>query len=273
VDIVCVGDCGVDQYLPSGDLRVGGITANFARHARREFAEDDIVRIASCVGDDDSAGMVLSSLEDSGIDCHLSRLPGRTPVQSIEIKPDGEKDFVHYDEGVLPDWRFTSEQIGLIASSDLLAAPVYLQIVGLFDALMNIGTRGLVSVDFADFLEYPDFNLLERHLETIDIAFFGLTADDNAMINRIREFAALRRKTFIVTLGGEGSLVFVGGDRYEWAAVPVRNVVDTTGAGDAYAAAFLSRYCRGAGIEASMEYGAALAATVITKTGSFDRGD
>ena len=272
MDVVCVGDCGVDLYLPSGDRRFGGITANFARHARREFRPDDIVRIISCIGDDAGADLVLSSLENSGIDCHLTRLPGRTPVQTIEIKADGEKDFVRYDEGVLGDFRFGTAEIDLIGSSDLLVAPVYLQIVGLFDELMDIDTKGRVSIDFADFLEFPDFELLERHLDRIDIGFFGLTADDAEMIDRIRGFADRRNKTFVVTLGASGSMAFAGARQFEQSAVQVHQVVDTTGAGDAYAAGFLSRYCHGAGIEASMARGAALAATVIAETGGYDSG-
>ena len=269
MDIVCVGDCGVDLYLPSGDRRSGGITANFARHARQQFPPDDVVRIVSCVGDDEGAEVVLSSLADSGIDCRIEVLAGVTPVQTIEIGDDGEKDFVHYETGVLGNFRFGAVETELIAGSDLLVAPVYLQIVGLFDDLMRIGTKGRVSVDFADFLESPDFDLLERHLERIDIGFFGLSADDVAMIDRIRGYADRRHKTFVVTLGADGSLAFAGGRQFEQPAAPVRRVVDTTGAGDAYAAGFLSRFCHGAGIEASMECGAALAATVVTKTGSY----
>ena len=268
MDVVCVGDCGVDLYLPSGERRCGGITANFARHARKQFPPGDSVRIVSCVGGDEGAGLVSSCLTGTGIECHIRHLSGATPIQTIEIREDGEKDFVHYEAGVLGDFRLGPTEVALIADSDLLVAPVYLQIVGLFDDLMKIDTRGLVSIDFADFLEYPDFALLERHLERIDIGFFGLTADDVAMIERIRGYADRRNKTFVVTLGANGSLVFAGGRQFEQPAAPVQRVVDTTGAGDAYAAGFLSRFCHGAGIEASMEYGAALAATVVTKKGS-----
>ena len=99
--IVCVGDCGVDHYLPSGELFFGGITANFARNAQQAFRIDDEVQIISAVGDDDGAELVLSSLADTGIDCHIARLPGTTPVQYIEIQPDGERQFVRYEEGIL----------------------------------------------------------------------------------------------------------------------------------------------------------------------------
>jgi len=269
MDVVCVGDCGVDLYLPSGERLFGGITANFARHARREFPEDDRIHIVSCVGDDAGGDLVLSSLAGSGIECHIERLAGRTPVQTIEIQPDGEKDFVHYDEGVLSDFRFGDAARLLIARSELLVAPVYLQIVGLFDELMAIPTAGLVSVDFADFLVYPDFDLLERQLDNIDIAFFGLSIEDTEMIDRLGVLADRQQKLIVVTLGSNGSRGFAGSRHYDCHAEPVVEVVDTTGAGDAYAAGFLSRYCHGASIEACMQHGAKVAASVIGKVGSF----
>ena len=269
MDVVCVGDCGVDLYLPSNETLFGGITANFARHARREFPADDVIRIVSCVGDDAGGDLVLASLEGTGIDCHITRMRGATPVQSIEIHGDGEKDFVGYEEGVLRDFRFGADDKRLIRESDLLVAPVYLQIVGLFDELMAIAAAGRVAVDFADFLEYPDFDLLERHLAAIDIAFFGLSTRDEAMIERLAVLADRHQKLFVVTLAADGSRAFAGAERFDCDAVPVDAIVDTTGAGDAYAAGFLSRYCHGASVAEAMQNGARVAARVVERLGSF----
>jgi sugar/nucleoside kinase (ribokinase family) len=268
MNVVCVGDCGVDHYLPSGERLPGGITANFARHARREFDESDEVRIVSCVGNDDAASIVLSSLAETTIDCRVSVIPGRTPVQFIEIEADGEKHFVRYDEGVLREFTFDAGQEAWIADADLVVAPVYLQIVGLFDTLMSIETPARVAIDFADFLEHPDFDLLDNHIDRIDIGFFGLRIADTATIDAVSHRARDHGKLFIVTLGPDGSVVFDGDRRYSCAAVPVGRVVDTTGAGDAFAAGFLSRWCHGAGIQESMEHGAALASEVVSRLGS-----
>ncbi|HSN51576.1 MAG TPA: carbohydrate kinase family protein [Woeseiaceae bacterium] len=268
MEIVCVGDCGVDRYLPSGERHFGGITANFARHAHAEFQKDDVVRIVSCIGNDDDGLLVRDALRDSAVECDITTLEGRTPVQHIEIRPDGEKHFVRYEEGVLRNFHFTASQRRLIAGSDLLVAPVYLQIVRLFDELMSVGTAGITAVDFADFLEHPDYPLLDRYVDRIDIGFFGLTADDHDAIDAIARRAARHDKLYIVTLGPDGSLACHRNGRVAVPAVPVESVVDTTGAGDAYAAGFLSRWCHGAGIQEAMEHGAALACRVITRLGS-----
>lgn len=265
--VVCVGDCGVDHYLPYGKQRFGGITANFARHATKEFPADDEVHIVACIGDDDGAKLVRSSLIDTGIDCHIFTIPGITPTQYIEIKADGEKNFVRYDAGVLNEFDFSQEQRDIIAGSDLLVAPVFLQIVDLFSELLSVETNGLTAIDFADFLQHPDFDLLEDSIDKIDIGFFGLSVEDAAAIERIASLADRHDKLFVVTLGAHGSRAFHGPQQFQCNAVPVEEVVDTTGAGDAFAAGFLSRYCHGAGVEASMQHGAQLAATVIAKLG------
>jgi sugar/nucleoside kinase (ribokinase family) len=268
MNIVCVGDCGVDHYLPSGDLLFGGITANFARNAKQAFPAEDTIQIISAVGDDGGAELVLSSLANSGIDCHISRLSGATPVQYIEVQPDGERKFVRYEEGVLRDFRFGEAEQQIIAQSSLLVAPVYLQIVGLFDELMSISTAGQTAIDFADFLAHPDFELLERHIEQIDIGFFGLSSDDDATIARIETLAEKHSKLFVVTLGADGSRAYLGDTRIDCAAAPVNEVVDTTGAGDAFAAGFLSRYCHGQDVQDSLAAGAALAARAIQQLGA-----
>ncbi len=267
--VVCVGDCGIDHYQPSGERRFGGITANVARHARKQFPLDDEIHIVSCVGDDDGADLVLSSLATTDIDCHIRQMPGATPVQFIEIGENGEKNFIRYDEGVLRDFSFGPDELEIITDCALLIAPVYLQIVDLYDDLMAIQTKGLVAIDFADFLQHPDFELLERHIDRINIGFFGLSATDEDTIAAVRELAVKHDKLFVVTLGAEGSRAFIGRKCFDCPAVPLREVVDTTGAGDAYAAAFLSRYCHGDDIAESMHHGAEVAAKVVSKLGSW----
>jgi len=265
--VVCVGDCGVDHYLPSGERRFGGITANFARHARKEFRANDEIHIVSCIGDDDGADLVRSSLAVTGIDCHISTSPGTTPTQYIVLEADGERNFVRYDAGVLSSFVFSQEQREIIGGSRLLVAPVYLQIVDLFHELLSIETSGLTAIDFADFQQHPDFGLLEDNIDKVDIGFFGLSGDDAAAARGIASIAARHNKLFVITLGANGSRAFHGTRQVQCDAVPVGDVIDTTGAGDAFAAGFLSRYCHGADVDTSMRHGAKLAATVIARLG------
>ena len=71
----------------------------------------------------------------------------------------------------------------------------------------------------------------------------------------------------VITRGAEGSLVLMGEAAAEIPAVPAM-VKDTTGAGDAYAAGFLSGIANGLDITASASLGATAAARVIEHFGA-----
>jgi len=70
-----------------------------------------------------------------------------------------------------------------------------------------------------------------------------------------------------VTRGAEGSVVLRGDERVAVAAYPVDKVVDTTGAGDQYAAGFLLGLARGLPLEDAGKLGALAASEVIAHWG------
>jgi sugar/nucleoside kinase (ribokinase family) len=87
--------------------------------------------------------------------------------------------------------------------------------------------------------------------------------------------AAVRGKveTLVVTRGELGALATCGGERIEVPAEPVREVVDTTGAGDLFAAGFLFGDTRGMGLAQSLKLGAIAAAEVIQHYGARPEAD
>jgi sugar/nucleoside kinase (ribokinase family) len=86
--------------------------------------------------------------------------------------------------------------------------------------------------------------------------------------------AALRQEVSLAALtrSERGSVILAGGDRHEVAAVPTR-VVDTTGAGDAYAAGFLAALTRGLPLPECGRWGAVAAAEVISHFGARPQAD
>jgi len=74
--------------------------------------------------------------------------------------------------------------------------------------------------------------------------------------------------TLVVTLGAEGAMAVEQGERIGIRPSPVERIVDTTGAGDLFAAGFLAARCRGHDLRGCLEAGAICAAEVISHFGA-----
>jgi sugar/nucleoside kinase (ribokinase family) len=74
--------------------------------------------------------------------------------------------------------------------------------------------------------------------------------------------------TLVVTRSEKGAHAISGGEQAHVAAAPVARVVDTTGAGDLFAAGFLFGHVRGLTLEASLALGALCAAEIISHYGA-----
>ena len=72
----------------------------------------------------------------------------------------------------------------------------------------------------------------------------------------------------VITLGAKGSLIVTNDGEYKIEAAPVETVVDTTGAGDLYAAGFLYGYTAGRDTATCGLYGSRAAAEVISHFGA-----
>src|SRR4029079_2489328 len=75
-------------------------------------------------------------------------------------------------------------------------------------------------------------------------------------------------ETLVVTRSEDGALATRGGERVDVGAEPIARLVDTTGAGDLFAAGFLLGEARGLGLERSLRLGAIAAAEVIQHYGA-----
>jgi sugar/nucleoside kinase (ribokinase family) len=88
----------------------------------------------------------------------------------------------------------------------------------------------------------------------------------------LRQAAALREKgvgTVVITLGGDGLLAVDDSGRWRAAHFP-SDVIDQTGAGDAFCAGFISGMVRGLDLSGCLHYGSALGASCVRSIGCYE---
>ena len=85
--------------------------------------------------------------------------------------------------------------------------------------------------------------------------------------------AAAMVPVLVATRSASGAIAVAQGKRAETAAEPVAKVVDTTGAGDLFAAGFLTGHARGESLERCLKMGAICAAEIISHYGARPEAD
>ncbi len=120
-----------------------------------------------------------------------------------------------------------------------------------FNALLD---EGLIDILFAN---------------DVEICSLAQNNDFDASVNMI----APKTEILVVTRGEKGAIAIKNGVRSEVAAQPVDNLVDTTGAGDLFAAGFLSGVSQDKSIEQSLLIGSICAGEIISHFGARPQAD
>ena len=122
-----------------------------------------------------------------------------------------------------------------------------------------------ISRHRADFLRLIDDGRIDiLFANEAEITELAGEADFDAAVAAVAPKVA----TLVVTRSEHGAIAVSGADRASVPAEPIERLVDTTGAGDLFAAGFLAGQARGLGLEASLKLGAIAAAEVIQHYGA-----
>ena len=284
-DVVAVGAATIDlvikvERLPGHDEKVmgrhvgwlpGGTVPNFACAASRLGLRTGFL---GTVGDDASGSLIVEDFHRFGVDTdHLTTLRG-TPTRYtvILLPPGGERAIV-----VVPTYPddtalLTNEERTYVAS----ARAVYIMTgnVERFEALAGAARAGgaLVMVDVEPTLAL-DMARLKRILSATDVASFNRAGLESAtgqpatdLVKTAQQMLELNPQVVVITLGREGCLAVTADDEVRCPGFETE-VVDTTGAGDCFNAAFLTGYLSGWSLERMANFGNAAAALSVTKLG------
>jgi ribokinase len=210
----------------------GNVAAALARLGSR-------VRVLGRVGDDADGSFAVKSLEQAGVDTSfVSRLAGVATFSCISLlTPDGEKSLVKLMTSAYRPHANDVTQAALKGVRHL-----HLTSVGdpalcrrVVDAARSSGATASLDIERADCPE--DAAVLLDAIKGFDLIFCN--AESRAFVD-----AALERPlaglvaALVTTLGGDGAQVETAEGRF---ASPgfMPKIVDTTGAGDCFAAACL----------------------------------
>jgi fructoselysine 6-kinase len=228
-----IGDNCVDVFIEPVRRRfAGGNAYNVAvQLARRGFATEYM----GAVGNDANGSALRRVLEREHVAIErLQLLPGHTSVTKIELQEGGERVFLHEDFGVVADYEPSEDDFDRAVESDLVHGAGARDVEAFLAALYERGAR--VSYDFSTKDAPPD-------LRTLDVAFFS-ARPGIAPVELARHAVASGATVAVVTCGSQGSVAIEGETVEDVTALPFYPV-DTTGAGDAYIASFLTERLEG----------------------------
>ncbi len=228
------------------------------------------------IGDDLSGKIFEASLRKAGIISFLQGRKGRTGRALVLITPDSQRTFA-VDLGITPQLADFPEaavkdaRILYVTSIDLCCSPI---IGKATERAISLAQKHRTSVALS--LESPPLVLANR-AKLLRIArkcsvLFANEEEICALFNKplakSEKLAAGLAPLVFIKLGGKGSLILTKGARIRIPQVKVKKVVDTTGAGDFYAAGVLAGMCRGLAPEHAALKGSWLASKAVSVFGA-----
>jgi len=230
---------------------------------------------ASRIADDADGKIFEEALHKQGIDSFLEKGPGRTGKIIVFITRDGQRTFA-VDLGNSKD--YSGHPAGGIKNSGFL----YLTSITLFkegavarsardamDLAEGNGVRISISLESPPLVS-ENRDRIRKIMARADVLFTNeeelkaLTGSSDHEVAR-----SLSEEIHIVCLkkGERGSTIFSDGEEFSIPAYSTK-VVDTTGAGDFYAAGVLFSLSRGKTVEEAGHTGARLAGKVVENFGA-----
>ena len=288
--VACIGECMVElRQAPRGlySRSFGGDTLNTAVYLARLDVKVDYL---TALGDDALSDEMIAAWTAEGVGTRrVLRLPGKLPgLYMIQTDAGGERQFFHWRENSaarrLMDVPETDDILNSLTSYDMVyLSAITLSIYGdsgrerLLAAVKRarlLGTRFVFDTNFRA-RGWPDPDIARRvfgaALETADIVLAS-TEDLLALYpgeSQADLMARIPGPEVVLRLAEPVSLLRFAGVTCEVRAGPLtKPVVDTTAAGDSFAAAYIAARLAGASPIDAAHAGHRLAGLVIGYPGA-----
>jgi 2-dehydro-3-deoxygluconokinase len=289
-EIACIGECMIELKQAGDGLYsrgYGGDTLNTAVYLARLGNK---VRYVTALGDDPLSDEMIAGWAGEGIEtAHVIRLPGKLPgLYLIRTDDRGERQFFHWRESsaarCLMDLAETAEILDALQNCKLVYfSAITLSIYAesgrqrLFAALRAARDAGTLVVFDTNFRArgWPDLDVARGvYRDAFDVANIVLasTEDLSPLYPDQSEDGLLARipsAEVVLKLSSPSSILRWAGRSQHLQAEPVtKPVVDTTAAGDSFAAAYISARLAGADPVEAARAGHRLAGIVVCYPGA-----
>ncbi|UVF20901.1 sugar kinase [Microvirga terrae] len=287
--VACIGECMI-ELREEADGRLsrgyGGDTFNTAVYLSRLGTDTDYI---TALGDDSWSDELIEAWTKEGVGTQrVLRLPGRLPgLYIIQTDPKGERRFSYWRETAAARLLFQAPEaetvIDAIAAYDLIyLSGISLSLYGekgrerLFAVLQdarakgrrvafdtNFRPRGWTDPEIARAAFRQAFacaDIILASTEDLDL-LFGAGGVDQLLAFSDRAEIVLKHPDLTCRVLSQGEDIVVPG-------TPVDDVVDTTAAGDSFAAAYLHARLSGEGPRSAAAAGHRLAGQVVRYRGA-----
>lgn len=288
--VACIGECMIELKQAEGGLfsrGYGGDTLNTAVYLARLGAAADYV---TALGDDTLSDEMVAGWAAEGVGTsHVARLPGKLPgLYMIETDDKGERRFFHWRESAaarsLMDLPETSAILSSLASYEF----VYLSAITLslyngdgrarlfagIQRAREAGARFAFDTNFRA-RGWPDLNLARAvYQEAFEAADIVLASTEDLLPLYAGEtneglLARIPGAEVVLKLSEPASLLRLDGVLHRVKAEPVtKPVIDTTAAGDSFAAAYVAARLAAADPVEAARAGHHLAGVVVCHPGA-----
>ncbi len=230
---------------------------------------------------DDALGATFrDDLRAAGVtyDMPLASAGEPTARSMIQVTPDAERTMNTF-LGISAALEPADIDLAFVASTEILYCEGYLYDAPPAKEAIRLAMTTAKEAGKKVSLTLSDGFCVDRHrddflaliVDTVDILFGN--EDEIGSLYQTTDFDEAARRAaadcdlVCLTRSAEGSVILNGGESIEVAAVPVANVVDTTGAGDLYAAGVLFGIASGRDLATCGRLGSLAASEVISHIG------
>lgn len=232
------GDNVVDKYEHIKTMYPGGNCVNFAVYAKMFGAKRSAYM--GYFGNDAEAEHVMYALDDIGIETvKCKQLEGENGCARATLV-DGDRVFLGSNEGgIRGKTPYVLDRFDLeyIRQFDFVHSGNYCFMEKELPKIHEAGVP--ISFDFSDDSEDSYY---AEVAPTVDYAFCSFDGTDEEAREHLKKIVSYGPKLAVASRGADGCILYDGQEYYVQKAVPIKEVVDTMGAGDSLITSFMVAY-------------------------------